>query len=381
MSSSGSQEDTKKVGAVMVVGGGICGMQSALDLANSGFKVYLVEEKSSIGGRMAQLDKTFPTNDCSMCMISPKLIEVDKHLNIEMVTNADVLNVKGEPGNFEVSIRKRARYIDESLCIGCSTCMDKCPWKADSEFEMGLAQRKAIFVPFPQAIPNTPIIDKTACAYFQTGKCRACEKFCPTHAIDFEQTDRTIVMNVGSVILAPGYEPFDAALKGEYGYGRMRNVVTSLEFERILSASGPYQGQVLRPSDSKHPVKIAWLQCVGSRDETCGREYCSSVCCMYATKQAIIAREHASKIQPAIFHNDVRAFGKGFERYYESAKDKFGVRYIRGYISAVKELQQSNNLLLEYRGEDGSKVREEFDMVVLSIGEQCGACPEPVYRR
>ena len=368
MSDNGSKKDAGTVGAVVVVGGGICGMQSSLDLANSGFKVYLVEEKSSIGGRMAQLDKTFPTNDCSMCMISPKLIEVDKHRNIELITNSDVIGVEGEPGNFNVTIRKRARYVDEALCIGCGTCVEKCPWKKDSEFEMGLAKTRAISIPFPQAIPNIPVIDKSVCAYFQTGKCRACEKLCPKKAIDFEQTDQTISIRAGSVILSPGYEPFDASLKGEYGYGRIPNVVTSLEFERILSASGPYQGQVLRPSDDKHPVKIAWLQCVGSRDETCGREYCSSVCCMYATKQAIIAREHASEIQPTIFHNDIRAFGKGFERYYESAKGNFGVRYIRGYLSTVKELQQSNNLLVEYFGEDGQKVQEEFDMVVLSIG-------------
>ena len=357
-----------KVGAVMVVGGGICGMQSALDLANSGFRVYLVEESASIGGRMSQLDKTFPTNDCSMCMISPKLIEVDKHYNIELITYSELEEVSGDVGNFKVKLREKARYVDEGKCVGCGICQTKCPWKADSEFDMGLGKRKAIYIPFPQAVPATPIIDREHCAYFQKGTCRACEKFCEAKAIDFEQTDRIEEIEVGSMILAPGFQPFDASIKGEYGYGRMPNVVTSPEFERILSASGPFDGQVLRPSDGRHPTKIAWIQCVGSRDITCGRDYCSSVCCMYATKEAIIAREHNGEIQATIFYNDMRAYGKGFERYYESAKNKFGIHYIKGIVSTVRELQQSKNLLLEYGIEEGKKIQEEFDMVVLSVG-------------
>ncbi|MDO8716637.1 MAG: CoB--CoM heterodisulfide reductase iron-sulfur subunit A family protein [Dehalococcoidales bacterium] len=357
-----------RTGAVMVVGGGISGMQSALDLANSGFKVYLVEENSSIGGRMSQLDKTFPTNDCAMCMISPKLIEVGKHNNIELITYSKLLDIQGEPGNFTARVLKRASFIDESLCTGCGICVEKCPVKTPSNYEQGLKERKAVYVPYAQAYPNIPTIDRDNCTYFKNGKCRACEKFCGMKAVDFSQTDKELEIRVGSVILTPGYDIFDAKLKGEYGYGRMPNVVTSLEFERILSASGPFLGQVVRPSDGKHPVKIAWIQCVGSRDETCGRDYCSSVCCMYATKEAIIAREHDSSIQPTIFYNDIRAFSKGFERYYESAKGKFGVRYVKSLVSGIKELQQSKNLLLAHGVEGSGKIEEEFDMVVLSVG-------------
>jgi len=834
MSDNGSQPDAKKkVGAVMVVGGGISGMQSALDLANSGFKVYLVEETPSIGGRMSQLDKTFPTNDCSMCMISPKLIEVDKHLNIELITNARVQALEGEEGDFKVRVLKKPRFIDLAKCSSCGDCVEVCPVALPSEFEQGLTTRKAVFKRYPQAIPSAMSISKngtspckiacpahisvqgyvaliaagkykealdlireenpfpavcgricthpceTKCtrgqvdepvsicqlkrfvadevmpsgndtppaplesknrkvavvgsgpggltaAYYlalwgyqptvfealpvaggmlavgipsyrlpkdilnseidfiksvgveiktstpvggsltlddlkaqgyeavfiaagahknnpmgvdgedlegvvpavgflrdanlgtsvkvgdrvavigggnvaidaartalrlgarevtivyrrsrrempaaeeeieeaeeegvalrylaaptrvigsggkvsalecvkmeltepdesgrrrpvpvkgsefkldvdmvipaigqspdlsflgtnghievgrgstikaddvtlETGipgvfaggdvvlgpatviqaiaqgkeaaisidrylcggdlragrerdfrevevplegierqarartpkvspeerkkdfrevarefdaeaakaeaerclacglcsECYQCVAACQAKAVDHFMKEEEMELNVGSVVLAPGFEPFDATIKPEYGYGRMQNVVTSMQFERILSASGPFQGQVRRPSDGRHPVKVAWIQCVGSRDETCGRDYCSSVCCMYATKEAIIAREHDSEIQPTIFFNDIRAHGKGFERYYESAKDKFGVRYVKGIISGVKELQQTKNLLLEFSGEDGHKVREEFDMVVLSIG-------------
>ncbi|MFC1903646.1 FAD-dependent oxidoreductase [Chloroflexota bacterium] len=845
MSNNGGKEKSSqsKVGAVMVVGGGICGMQSALDLANSGFKVYLVEETTSIGGRMSQLDKTFPTNDCSMCMISPKLIEVDKHLNIEIISNSRVESLAGEAGNFKVKVLKKPRYVDIEKCSACGDCLEACPVDLINEFEQGLTTRKAISKRYPQAIPSAvsitkaarppckitcpagcngqgyvaliskgkyaealnhikqwiplpavlgrichhpcelecnrsevdepvaiaplkrfaadvvrqkrqngeippeekPVIDASkpkvavvgagpsgfACAYdlvklgypttiFEAGsrpggqlesaipkyrlpkdvlaadikdiidmgielklntpingkpslddlkiqgykaiylaigaqqsrslpisgvdlpqvllaldflrdvnhgkkvnignrivvigggnvamdvartarrlgagevqavclespeeipahpweveeaeeegvqvkhrwgpkqiigkdgrvtaiefqkctsvfddegkfsptfdegitttidcdtviiaigqatdlsvlpektkiqttrggfiivdpvtlatgeegifsggdgvtgpksaveaikhgheaaisidrylngvdlkegrepkkeepapvpegkhekkarvainqipmekrlsgfneiaatfteeeaikeaercldcglcsECLQCVAVCQAKAIDHTMAEEVVELEVGSLVLAPGFEPFDATIKSEYGYGRMPNVVTSMEFERILSASGPFQGKVIRPSDGKHPVKVAWIQCVGSRDETCGRDYCSSVCCMYATKEAIIAREHESTIQPTIFYNDLRAFGKGFERYYESAKSKFGIRYVKSIPSGVKELQQSKNLLLEYIGEDGQKVQEEFDMVVLSIGLQPSA--------
>jgi len=840
MSVKGNKGSPKqnKIGAVMVVGGGICGIQAALDLANSGFKVYLVEETTSIGGRMAQLDKTFPTNDCSMCMISPKLIEVDKHLNIEILSNSQIQSLEGEAGNFKVKVLKKSLYIDIEKCSSCGDCIEACPVDLIDEFEQGLTNRKAIYKRYPQAIPSAMSISKTAkppckltcpagcngqgyvalisqgkyvealnhieqwiplpsvlgrichhpcetecnrneidesvaiaplksfvadivrqkrqegslpleekpvidaakpkiavvgsgpsglaCAYYlvkmgypavvfeaqpmagglmrygipeyrlprkvlddeincikelgveiktnspvedlnrllQQGygaiflgtgswvsqkmgipgedtpgviqaldflkqvnsggkvslgnrvavigggnaamdaarvarrlgtkevtivyrrsrvempavasevdeaeeegiklhilaapvnilskderltgiecvrmelgepdasgrrqpipvegsnfvldvdnviiaigqaadlsaltdktniktnrggfitvdpvtlatdaegvfaggdgvtgpksaveainhgheaaisidrylrrvdlkegrvsqmqepaplppgkhkrkertvanqislerrltsfdeihstlteeearaeaercvncglcsECLQCVSVCQANAIDHTMPEELVKLQVGSLVLTPGFEPFDATIKGEYGYGRMPNVVTSMEFERILSASGPFQGQVIRPSDGKHPTKIAWIQCVGSRDETCGKDYCSSVCCMYATKEAIIAREHENTIQPTIFYNDLRAFGKGFEGYYESAKNKFGIRYIRSIPSTVKELQRSRNLLLEYTGDDGQKVQEEFDMVVLSVGLQ-----------
>jgi heterodisulfide reductase subunit A2 len=366
MSGNGSKP---KIGAVMVVGGGISGMQAALDLANSGFKVYIVEENPSIGGRMAQLDKTFPTNDCSMCMISPKLIEVGKHLNIELLTYSKVESIDGEEGNLTVKVLKKARMVDMSKCTGCGTCQEKCPTKTDSEFDMGLAKRKSIFSPFPQAIPNIPVIDTAKCVYFLKGKCKACEKFCLTEAIDFEQKDEIVEIQVGSIIAAPGFKPYDPNfVEGDYGYNRMANVITSLEFERILSASGPFQGQVMRPSDGQHPVKVAWIQCVGSRKPEICKDYCSSVCCMYATKQAIIAREHDEKIKPSIFYMDIRAFGKGFERYYQSAKEKFGVEYIKAMPTPMVREKDNGNIVLEYTDDSGVKTYAEYDMVVLSVG-------------
>jgi len=277
--------NSDKVGAVMVVGGGIAGIQAALDLAESGYKVYLVEKSPAIGGTMAQLDKTFPTNDCSMCILSPKLVECARHRNIKVITYADVSDIKGEPGKFSVSVRKRARYVNEDLCTGCGTCQTKCPSKTKSEFERGLGPRKAIYVPYAQAVPNVPVIDKDICIYFQKGKCRACEMFCEPKAIDFTQTDQIIELEVGAVILCPGFDEFDATIFANYGYGKFSNVVTSIQFERMLSASGPFQGQLTRPSDKKPPQKIAWIQCVGSRDSHVAQNsYCSSVCCTYAIK-------------------------------------------------------------------------------------------------
>ncbi|MFC1925572.1 FAD-dependent oxidoreductase [Chloroflexota bacterium] len=357
------------VGAVMVVGGGIAGMQAALDLANSGFKVYIIEETPSIGGRMAQLDKTFPTNDCSTCMISPRLIEVGKHTNIEILTYSKVQAVEGTEGNFKVKVLKKARFVDMATCTGCGTCQEKCPAKTDSEFNMGLSPRKAIYTPFPQAIPNVPVIDKDLCIYFLKGKCKACEKFCLTNAINFEQQDEIVNINVGSIIAAPGFKPFDpTVIKSEYGYKRYANVITSLEYERILSASGPFEGKILRPSDGQHPKKIAWIQCIGSRDASCNREYCSAVCCMYATKQLIMTNEHDPDAKATVFYNDIRAYGKGFERYYERAKKMPDARYIWARPLIMSEMPETKNLKLKYAPDDNEISIEEFDMVILSVG-------------
>jgi len=359
----------KPFGAVLVVGGGISGMQAALDAAESGYLVYLVEKNPSIGGRMAQLDKTFPTNDCATCMIAPRLVEVGRHLNIKTLTLATVEEVTGGPGRFSVKVLQRPRYIDVSKCIACGTCASKCPKKVDDEHNQGLAKRKAAFLTFPQAVPLKYSIDPAQCIFLNKGRCRACEKHCPAEAIDFTQEPRERYLNVGAIILAPGFDTFEARLKGEYGYGRYPNVLTSLDFERVLSASGPFQGHVQRPSDGKEPHKVAWIQCVGSRDASSGRDYCSSVCCMYATKQAIIAKEHVHTIEPTIFYMDLRAQGKGFDRYAEQAKDKYGARYVRSMISQVAEVPGSRNLLLGYIDEEsGEKREEEFDLVILSVG-------------
>jgi heterodisulfide reductase subunit A len=368
MAATESRSKEGKIGAVMVVGGGIAGIQAALDLAESGFYVYLVEKKTAIGGVMPQLDKTFPTNDCSMCTLAPKLVEVARHLNIEIIAPAAVTGISGEVGNYQVEVTKKARYIDESRCIACGLCAEKCPKKVPDEFNQGLNFRKAAYVLYPQAVPLKYAIDPEHCIYFLKGKCRACEKLCPSQAVDLSQTDQVLNLNVGSVILAPGFQILDPRLKPEYGYGRYPNVLTSLEFERILSATGPTQARIIRPSDGGEPVKIAWIQCVGSRDAAHGRGYCSSVCCMYATKQANIAQEHHHQIQPTIFFIDLRAHGKGFESYYQRAKTQHHVRYVRAMVSRVLQVPRSKNLELTYVDETNGVQTEEFDLVVLSVG-------------
>jgi heterodisulfide reductase subunit A len=362
----------EKVGAVLVAGGGIAGVQAALDLADSGYFVYLVERSAAIGGVMSQLDKTFPTNDCSMCILSPKLVECGRHLNIQILTLSELEEIKGEEGNFEVTVLKHPRYVDESKCVACGICAQKCPRKVANPFDEGLGERKAIYVLYPQAVPLKYAIDRAHCIYFEKGKCRACEKFCENKAIDFDQKEEKLTLKVGSVILAPGFEAFDANLITHYGYSRFPNVVTAKEFERILSASGPYQGHLVRPSDRKEPKKIAWVQCVGSRNiNQCDHNYCSAVCCMYAIKEAVIAKEHSHEpLDTAIFFMDMRTYGKGFERYYNRAKEELGVRFIRSRVHTIIEEPDTRDLLIRYIGEDGRVTEETFDMVVLSVGLQ-----------
>ena len=545
----------------MVVGGGISGMQSALDLANSGFKVYLVESSPAIGGKMAQLDKTFPTNDCSMCIVSPKLVEVGRHRNIELLTHSDVAALEGEAGNFTARITQHARYVDVDKCTGCGLCELVCPvtqiswwpeqpeegekkkklraknkrlisgpaapqptslakwtftvdeekcskcgnchraclhgavaWQkkeiaainqekctgcgacfvacpekfqavtisdaeeldknlgtairarsdeikkiqgevaspADcircglcammctkvmgigalkmvedgieagidicqvcgacasvcpvnflrvdeltdktprpllDEFNEGLNLRKPINIFYPQAVPRVPVIDEASCVRLNTGECGTCQAVCGVGAIDYTHTIKEKEIEIGSVIFSPGIEVFDPAIRGEFGYGIHKNVVTSIEFERLLSASGPTSGTVSRPSDDKHPRKIAWIQCVGSRDNSCGRDYCSSVCCMYATKEAYIAREHDSSIEPTIFYIDMRSFGKNFDSYITRAEDN-NVRYVRAMISRIYEDPQTGDLEVRYIDDHGQRQSEVFEMVVLSVGIQ-----------
>ena len=548
-------------GAVMVVGGGISGMQSALDLANSGFKVYLVESSPAIGGKMAQLDKTFPTNDCSMCIVSPKLVEVGRHRNIELLTHSDVAALEGEAGNFTARITQHARYVDVDKCTGCGLCELVCPvtqiswWPEQPEegekkkklkaknkrlisgpgtpqptrlakwtftvdeekcskcgschraclhgavawqkkeiaaidqekctgcgacyvacpekfqavtiseaeeleknlgtairarsdeikkvqgevqspsdcircglcalmctkvmgigalkmvdggieagidicqvcgacasvcpvnfldvseltdktprplldgFNEGLNSRKPVNIFYPQAVPRVPVIDEASCVRLNTGECGTCQAVCGVGAIDYTHTVKEKEIEIGSVIFSPGIEVFDPAIRGEFGYGLHKNVVTSIEFERLLSASGPTSGTVSRPGDGKHPRKIAWIQCVGSRDNSCGRDYCSSVCCMYATKEAYIAREHDSSIEPTIFYIDMRSFGKNFDTYITRAEDH-NVRYVRAMISRIYEDPQTGDLELRYIDDQGERQSEIFEMVVLSVGIQ-----------
>ncbi|MDH5688246.1 MAG: CoB--CoM heterodisulfide reductase iron-sulfur subunit A family protein [Candidatus Bathyarchaeota archaeon] len=352
-----------KVGSVLVVGAGIGGIQAALDLAESGFKVYAVDNSSAIGGVMAQLDKTFPTNDCSMCILSPKLVECGRHLNIEVLTCSEVTDISGKTGNFNVSVRQRPRYVDVEKCTGCGVCAEFCPVDATDAFNKGLSERTAIHINYPQAVPLVYTIDRERCI-----GCGLCKNVCLADAIDYSDQEKEVKLNVGAVILAPGVEEFNARLKSEYGYGRYPNVVTSIEFERILSASGPFMGRVQRPSDGDIPRKIAFIQCVGSRDVTCGNGYCSSVCCMYATKEAVIAREHMSQIEPTIFYIDLRAYGKDFDKYIERAKEEYGVRFVRCRVAEVEEMPGNQDLRIRYETEDGRLHDEEFDLVVLSLG-------------
>jgi len=357
-----------KIGAVMVVGGGVSGIQASLDLANSGFKVYLVEKGPAIGGKMSQLDKTFPTNDCSMCILSPKFIECARNPNISILTGTQVEGIAGEAGNFRVTVRQEPRYVDEEKCTGCGTCLEYCPVNILDDYNENLATTKCIHIPFPQAVPAAFVVDPSRCLFLLREECQICCPTCNTKAIDFHQQEKRWEIEVGSVILAPGYEPFEPQAQSEYGYPRLSNVITSLEFERVLSASGPYQGELVRPSDGKPPRRIAWIQCVGSRDTTAGNTYCSSVCCMYAIKQVLLSKEHEPEMETVIFHNDIRAYGKGFERYYERAQGTPGVQFIWSKVSVLRQVPETGNVVLRCRI-NGTEVRdEEFDLVVLSVG-------------
>ncbi len=357
------------VGAVAVVGGGIAGVQSSLDLADMGFRVYLIEKGPAIGGVMAMLDKTFPTNDCSMCILSPKLVDCSRHPNIEIMTLSEVKGIEGDPGNFKVKVHIRPRYVDVEKCTSCGACESVCPIELPSEFEQGLVMRKAAYRSYPQAIPNAYLIDKEGQpGYKGCVECMACVKACQVGAIDHQQEPRDLELDVGAVVLAMGAHPFEPGIKKELGYDRYKNVVTSLEFERILSASGPYQGQIKRPGDGSRPMKIAWIQCVGSRDRTVEHEYCSAMCCMYTAKEAVIAKEHEPEIDPTVFYIDVRSYGKDFDRYITRAKEEHGIEYVRSRISEIYEDKSSGDLSIRYEDEKGELKEETFDMVVLSIG-------------
>jgi len=355
-------------GDVLVVGGGISGIQASLDLATVGFKVYLVDSAPTIGGHMAQLDKTFPSNDCSMCIESPKFVECNRHPNIEIITYTEVDSVEGEPGDFKVTLLKKPRYVLEDKCTGCTVCVEYCPVKYPDKFNQEISDNKAIHIYFAQAIPLKPYIDES-CLYLKEGKCSICQGVCQNDAIDLKQKPEKVLIKVGAVILAPGYEPFDPKLREEYRYGEFENVVTSMDYERLLCATGPYEGEILRSSDNKHPHKIAWVHCVGSRQVLPGgNSYCSAVCCTYTQKQVILTKDHDTDARCYIFHNDVRSYGKDFERFYQRAENLPGIQFIRSYVTIVKEDPVTKNVTIRYSTPDEGVKEEEFDMVVLSVG-------------
>jgi heterodisulfide reductase subunit A len=359
-----NKEDGRK--SVLVIGGGIAGIQASLDLANMGFKVYLVEKSPSIGGRMAQLDKTFPTNDCAMCILAPKMIEANSHPNIELLTYCEVEEVSGGIGKFRVRVKKKASFVDRSKCTGCGLCQEKCPWKVDSEFELGLGKRGVIYIPFAQAIPRVATIDKEHCVYLLKGKCRACEKVCSAKAIDFEQKDEHIELRVGAIIVASGLGLYDITSLTEYGYRKIKNVITAIEFERLTAASGPTMGELRRPSDGRTPENIAFVQCVGSRDFR-NKAYCSSVCCMHATKEAMLAFEHHPGTKSTIFYMDMRAVGKRFQEYVARAKKEYDVTYVRGRPGRIEVDPENDNPIIWYEETISGRVMSfEAELVVLA---------------
>ncbi|MDI6780791.1 MAG: CoB--CoM heterodisulfide reductase iron-sulfur subunit A family protein [bacterium] len=352
----------------LVIGGGIAGIQAALDIAANGYKVMLVEKEPSIGGRMSQLDKTFPTMDCSACILTPKMVAVAQNKNITLQTYAEVTEVNGYVGNFEVNIKKRARLVNMAKCIGCGVCTEKCPSKKTlSEFNANIATRKAIYTPFPQAVPNIPVIDKDSCLYFATGKCKVCEKVCPAEAIDYTQEDEIITERFGAIVVATGYDLYDHSCYGEYGYGEIPDVITGLQLERMINSGGPTGGHVKRPSDGKEPETVVFIQCVGSRDDAKGKPYCSRVCCMYTAKQALLLKEHYPNSQSFVFYMDIRAAGKGYEEFVQRVQTEYGVVYLRGRVSRIYE--KKDHLLV--KGVDtlsGKQIEIKADMVVLATG-------------
>jgi heterodisulfide reductase subunit A len=351
----------------LIIGGGIAGIQAALEIADSEHKVYLVERDPSIGGHMIQFDKTFPTLDCSACILTPKMTSVGMHPYIELMTYSEVEEISGFVGSFKAKIRKKARYVDEDKCNGCGVCITKCPWKAASEFDMGLGERKAIYTPFAQAVPNIPVIDTEHCAYFLKGKCRACEKFCELGAIDFEQVDQIVEIEVGNIIVATGYDSFDPTPISQYGYGKFDNVYTGLEFERICNAVGPTAGKIVL-KDGSEPKSVAILHCVGSRDENY-HEYCSRVCCMYSLKYSHLIKERTDA-EVYQMYIDMRCFGKAYEEFYKRLSEE-GVNFIRGKASDVTDraINEDEEGKLIVCGEDTllcKTIRVPVDMVILA---------------
>ncbi|MFB0502178.1 MAG: 4Fe-4S binding protein [Candidatus Bathyarchaeia archaeon] len=347
--------------AVLVVGGGISGIQASLDLASRGIKVYLVEKSPSIGGRMAQLDKTFPTLDCSICILAPKMIECSHHHNVNLLTYSEVKEVSGSTGNFKVKVIRKPRRVDEKKCTGCGVCIEHCPVEVPNEFDEKLGMRKAIYMPFPQAVPRVVTVDRDNCL-----ECGLCESVCQAEAVDLAQKPEEVNLNVGAIVVAVGFDLFDPSEIPAYGYGRYKNVITALELERLLCASGPTGGHLVRLSDGRIPKKIAFVQCVGSRDIRFGNTYCSSICCKYSAKDAVLVKEHHPDAHVCIFYIDLRAFGRGFQEFINRAKSEFGIKFIRVSPGEIMEDPATKNLSIWYEDTVAGRIEKlAFDLVVL----------------
>ena len=373
---AGTSPVTKRA---LVIGGGIAGIQTALDIAEAGYEVDIVEKSPTIGGRMAQLDKTFPTLDCAACILTPKMVDAAQNEKINLITYAELENVSGFVGNFTAKIRKKARFIDENKCTGCGVCTEKCPSrKGLNEFNMNLNTRGAVYIPFAQAIPNVAVIDAKNCIHFKTGKCGLCEKNCTAGAIKFDQQDEIIERNYGAIVVATGFKPIDASAFDEYAYCQSKDVVTSLEFERLMNAAGPSKGTLVCPSDGRHPKEIVFIQCVGSRcskDASKGKEYCSKICCMYTAKHAMLVREKYPDVKVHVFYIDVRTPGKNFDEFYRRAVEQYDVDYIKGQVGKVTV----ENGRLHVQGSDlldNEQVHIDCDMVVLATAIE----PDPTAR-
>jgi len=368
--------EQKPIPRALVIGAGIAGMQTALDIANAGFEVVLVERKPSIGGHMLQLSETFPTLDCAQCILTPRTVEVGQHPRIHLHTYSEVVGVEGEMGRFRVRIRRRPAYVNWELCTGCGLCQEKCPAKITSEFEEQVGIRKAIYTLSPQAVPKKPVIDRESCIYFLRGKCRACEKLCPTQAIDFEQQESFVEEEVGAIVVAVGFSLYPPEQIGEYGAGAIPDVLTGMQFERILSASGPTAGQVRRPSDGKEPQEVAFIQCVRSRDPERGMPYCSRLCCMYTAKHAMLYKHRVHHGQAYVFYMDIRSAGKNYEEFVQRAMEEDDVLYIRGKVSKVFA-QDGKVMVWGVDTLTGKPVEVAADMVVMATA----MVPDPAARQ
>jgi heterodisulfide reductase subunit A len=350
----------------LVIGGGIAGIQASLDIADSGYEVILVEKNQSIGGHMLQLSETFPTLDCPQCIATPKMVQVGQHPRIKLLAYSEVEEVSGYVGNFKVKIRRKASFVNWDKCTGCGLCMEKCPVRVPSEFNELLAKRKAIYTLFPQAVPNKPVIDSSNCLYFTKGKCRVCEKNCSLKAINFKQRDSLVEEKVGAIIVATGFDLMNKAEVGECGYGKYKDVIDSLQVERLLAPAGPTEGIPYRPSDGKIPKEVVFIQCVGSRDPEHYYPYCSKICCMYTVKQAMLYKHAVPDGQAYVFYMDIRCNGKGYEEFLQRGIEEDRILYLRGRVSKIFK----DGDKIKVWGADtltGRKIEISADLVVLAM--------------